>query len=102
VVREELAVLADHGMNLTRSFCYWPDFHPEPDRLNQEMVERLADFLDRHTGARWSRPGPPSGVFGDPQHPYTRTLLASVPQLHRKWDRDERRLVSEPAGEGSG
>ena len=41
-------------------------------------------------------------VFGHPQHPYTRSLLASVPQLHRKWDRDERRLVSEPAGEGSG
>lgn len=24
-------------------------------------------------------------VFGDPRHPYSRNLLASVPQLHRKW-----------------
>ncbi|GAB3644673.1 ABC transporter ATP-binding protein [Glycomyces tarimensis] len=27
-------------------------------------------------------------VFGDPQHPYSRNLLASVPQLHRKWSDD--------------
>ncbi len=24
-------------------------------------------------------------VFGNPVHPYTKTLLASVPQLHTKW-----------------
>ena len=24
-------------------------------------------------------------VFGDPRHPYTQMLLASVPQLHTKW-----------------
>ena len=29
-------------------------------------------------------------VFGDPQHPYTRMLLASMPRLDRKWaDADE-------------
>jgi len=25
-------------------------------------------------------------VFGNPQHPYTKMLLASVPQLHSKWE----------------
>jgi endo-1,4-beta-mannosidase len=51
VVAGELATLAAHGMNLTRSFCYWPDFHPEPDRLDERMLARFADFLDRHTEA---------------------------------------------------
>ncbi|HET7516303.1 MAG TPA: ABC transporter ATP-binding protein [Actinomycetes bacterium] len=40
--------------------------------------------------------GPVGRVFGRPQHPYTRSLLASVPQLHRRWNRDEG-LVREPA-----
>lgn len=48
LVTEELRVLREHGMNLTRSFFYWPDFHPEPDRLDEEMISRYADFLDRH------------------------------------------------------
>jgi endo-1,4-beta-mannosidase len=48
IVREELAVLRDHGCNVTRSFCYWPDFVPEPERLDEQVLERFADFLDAH------------------------------------------------------
>ncbi|HEX6353007.1 glycoside hydrolase 5 family protein [Actinophytocola sp.] len=51
LIARELAVLSQHGMNLTRSFFYWPDFHPAPDRIDEEMVDRYADFLDRHTEA---------------------------------------------------
>jgi endo-1,4-beta-mannosidase len=48
IVRQELAVLADHGLNVTRSFCYWPDFVPEPEVLDPELLERFRDFLDAH------------------------------------------------------
>ncbi len=48
VVSEELDQMRAHGMTVTRSFLYWPDFHPEPDRLDELMIERYRDFLDRH------------------------------------------------------
>ncbi len=48
LIRQELEVLRTHGMNLTRSFFYWPDFMPEPDRVDEDLVAHYADFLDRH------------------------------------------------------
>jgi endo-1,4-beta-mannosidase len=48
VVRSELAVLARHGLRQTRSFLYWPDFHPEPHRVDDALVAHVRDFLDAH------------------------------------------------------
>jgi ABC-type oligopeptide transport system ATPase subunit len=41
-------------------------------------------------------------VFGNPLHPYTRTLLMSVPQLHRKWKDVEAELAAAPEGPAVG
>lgn len=46
VVRQELRVLRRHGVTVTRSFCYWPDFMPAPDTIAEPFVERLGRFLD--------------------------------------------------------
>src|SRR5690606_31982827 len=48
VVDEELRAMRDHGMTVTRSFFHWPDFMPTPDTLDEELIGRYADFLDRH------------------------------------------------------
>jgi ABC-type oligopeptide transport system ATPase subunit len=39
-------------------------------------------------------------VFGNPQHPYTRMLLASVPHLHKKWDEAPESVVDSADGGG--
>ena len=48
IVRQELRVLREHGLTMTRSFFYWPDFMPEPDRLDETACRWYADFLDAH------------------------------------------------------
>jgi endo-1,4-beta-mannosidase len=48
VISAELRVLAEHGLTMTRSFFYWPDFMPGPEVIDEQMTARFADFLDRH------------------------------------------------------
>lgn len=48
VIGAELAVLRRHGLTMTRSFFYWPDFMPGPYEIDEAMTDRFADFLDRH------------------------------------------------------
>ncbi len=45
LVREELAVLVAHGLNVTRSFFYWPDFQPAPDTIDDGAVAKYRQFL---------------------------------------------------------
>ena len=50
VVDAELDVLARHGLTVTRSFFFWPDFMPGPYEIDETMCSRFADFLDKHSG----------------------------------------------------
>ncbi|UCM88487.1 glycoside hydrolase 5 family protein [Streptomyces marincola] len=48
VIDEELRTMRDHGITLTRSFFYWPDFMPAENTLDDQLVAHYDDFLDRH------------------------------------------------------
>lgn len=45
IVREELQTLLDHGFTLTRSFLFWPDFHPEPGVIDESTMAAFDRFL---------------------------------------------------------
>ena len=47
-VSRELDNLDRHGMATTRSFLYWPDFQPTPDTIDDALVARFRDFLNKH------------------------------------------------------
>jgi endo-1,4-beta-mannosidase len=83
VVSAELQVLREHGLTMTRSFFYWPDFMPGPDVIDEQMAARFADFLDRHAELGLITVptfivGHMSGQNWDPSWRAGRDLLADV------------------------
>lgn len=105
IVRAELAVLREHGLDMTRSFFFWPDFMPEPERIDEAMADRFADFLDRHTEAGMSTVptfivGHMSGENWDPSWRDGRDLYGDVWMVGRQaWFAGEmvRRFGAHPA-----
>ncbi len=105
VVREELDVLRDHALNVTRSFYYWPDFMPEPDRIDETLAAHYADFLEAHA-ERGMRTIPTfivghmSGANWDPAWREGRDLYGDVWMVARQaWFAQEmaRRYTGHPA-----
>ena len=89
VIGQELAVLARHGLTMTRSFFYWPDFMPGPYEIDEKMTTRFADFLDRHTDQGMTTiptfiVGHMSGQNWDPAWRRGRDLYADVWMVGRQ------------------
>jgi endo-1,4-beta-mannosidase len=105
VIRDELRVLHEHGLSMTRSFFYWPDFMPEPDRIDEDMAARFADFLDRHAEAGMTTVptflvGHMSGENWDPAWRAGRDLYSDTWMVARQaWFAGEmvRRFAGHPA-----
>jgi endo-1,4-beta-mannosidase len=108
VIREELAVLARHGLTMTRSFFYWPDFMPGPYEIDEAMTSRFADFLDRHAEQGMTTVptfivGHMSGENWDPSWRAGRDLYSDVWMVGRQaWFAGEmvRRYADHPAVAG--
>jgi endo-1,4-beta-mannosidase len=101
----ELRVLREHGLAVTRSFFYWPDFMPEPDRIDEQLMVRFADFLDRHAEMGMQTiptfvVGHMSGENWDPSWRQGRDLYSDVWMVARQaWFAGEmvRRFCAHPA-----
>src|SRR5579863_10354993 len=108
VVREELRVLREHGLTMTRSFFFWPDFMPEPDVIDEDMAARFADFLELHAEQDMSTVptfivGHMSGENWDPAWRAGRDLYSDVWMVGRQaWFAAEmvRRFGAHPAVAG--
>ncbi|WP_437677685.1 glycoside hydrolase 5 family protein [Sorangium sp. So ce131] len=108
VVREELRVLAAHGLTMTRSFFYWPDFMPEPDRIDEGCAEHYRDFLEAHAEAGLTTiptllVGHMSGENWDPAWRRGRDLYGDVWMVARQaWFAEQmaRRFAGHPAVTG--
>jgi endo-1,4-beta-mannosidase len=108
VIDEELQTLADHGLTVTRSFFYWPDFMPAPDQIDEAMAARFADFLDRHEAHGLTTiptfiVGHMSGENWDPAWRAGRDLYSDVYMVGRQaWFAAEmtRRFTRHPAVAG--
>jgi endo-1,4-beta-mannosidase len=108
VVARELHVLREHGLTMTRSFFYWPDFMPGPDVIDEEMAARFADFLDRHAEQQMTTVptfivGHMSGENWDPSWRGGRDLYSDVWLVGRQaWFASEmvRRFCAHPAVAG--
>lgn len=105
LVREELQGLRDHGLNMTRSFFYWPDFQPEPDVIDEEKCSHYADFLDAHQELGMTTiptfiVGHMSGENWDPSWRHGRSIYSDVWMVERQaWyiERLTRRFAEHPA-----
>jgi len=66
----------------------------------------LGNYISDKTMILWKGAvvelGPTELVFDNPVHPYTKSLLASVPQLHRKWHDVEAEIGASPASGNGG